>query len=128
MADYAGIGRLNMFLYVMVFVICMGITVAIFAPGSTYGSVVTDTSALSDTKSAPSGNDIFGFFGFIWGLLVAFFTFIGRALIVDIPFVPAVVRLCIGFPMTVLFFVLVIDYAVEFVKTVSSFLSSLKII
>jgi hypothetical protein len=122
--DYLGIGRLNMFLYVVVFIIAVGITITLFTPNSLQTSL-SDTSGLTDTKTSPSGRNIFGFFGFIWNMIVTFFTFVGRALTFDIPMCPVVIRFIIGFPMVVLFFTLIIDYAIEFFKVVSQFIDSI---
>jgi hypothetical protein len=122
--DYAGIGRLNMTLYLIVFILCVGITVAVFNPsGSGFETEITNTEFAEDTADA-GGGGIAEFFGFVWGVVVGFFTFLGRALIVDIPFVPIAVRVLIATPMIILFVMLLIDYFIEFAKTISQFIDS----
>lgn len=125
--DYAGIGRLNMTLYLIVFTICVGITVAVFNPqtGDTYESSILDTGFADESSSAGAGG-ILEFFGFLWGLITGFLTFFLRALMVDIPFLPIGIKALIGAPMIILFIMLAIDYILEFSKNIQGWVESVK--
>lgn len=122
--DYLGIGRLNMALYVIIFTICIGITVAVFNPQveASSESTILDIGFASESDTAKGG--FIEFFFFLWGLLVGFVTFMLRALIVDIPFLPIGIRVLIGAPLTILFLMVVVDYILELSKSIAQWVDA----
>ena len=121
--DYGGIGRLNLFLYIMVFVLCLSVTTYVFNPPASSGDELTEFGWAQE-KSTGNVNNPFAFIGTIFGIIAGFFTFIIRGLFLDIPAVPEIVKLFICAPLWILLLVVIADYLNEFLNSASNFIDA----
>jgi len=114
--DYGGMGRFGLLLFLFVFLIATGITVAIFNPEVSYETTMGG-GLPSDTAD---GDGIIDFIMSAPGMILSFFHFLVRGLIIDIPYVPGIVRAIIAFPIGGLLILVFLDYTLDIVNALSN--------
>lgn len=127
MADtYFGIGKLNFFVFIVVYFMVVGVVGAVFDPVGK-GLVPTDDSLAKGAKQFDTGvmakqkapkADIWGAFGMIGGVVSTGLGIFWIGMTFDIPGIPDMLRLFLTVPVLIVFFVVIIDILMDIIKTV----------
>jgi len=128
--SYFGIGKLNFILFLVIFMLCVGIINVVFNP-TAYGlgeqnMLGYESGVFQDQQSQPSGGDMFSALNQFVSLIFAGLTLLSAGFYLNIPGVPAIVNLLLCVPVDILLVVVIIDIIRDILGGWHDFIASLK--
>jgi hypothetical protein len=115
---YLGIGKLNFFVFLCIYVIIVGVVCAMFNPSVTGfdNNPYKESNTFADKKTPAT--DLWGMFGFIGDIVKVALSVFWAGLTLNIPDVPIIVKAFMVTPVFLIFIVVIIDILLDIIKTV----------
>lgn len=128
--SYFGIGKLNFILFLVIFMLVVGIVNVVFNP-TAYGlgeqnMLGYEGGVFQDQQSQPADNNIFTAISQFVALIFAGLTLLSAGFYLNIPGIPMIVNLLLCVPVDILLVIVIIDIVRDILGGWHDFISSLK--
>jgi len=128
--SYFGIGKLNFILFLVIYMLVIGVTNAVFNPaaysvgsGSALGY---EGGVFQDQQQQPSGTDIFSAIGQFVSIIFSGLSLLLNGFWITVPGVPAIVNLVLCAPVDILLVIVLMDIIRDILGGWHDFVASLK--
>ena len=128
--SYFGIGKLNFILFLVIYVLAIGITNAVFNP-TTYSvgsgtGLGFEAGVFKDQQQPPSGSDIFSALNQFVSIIFTGMSILFNGFWINVPGVPLIVNLLLCLPVDILLVIVLMDIIRDILGGWHDFVSSLK--